>query len=571
MFKKIRNKLREKSRISARRSLGRRCSFWRLFLIFYVILFVLEMPLNLIEMTASLKEEKGNLQSAIETKKAAMYFFYGQYVLSMASYAGAHEKGWAPHDIQDYQFLNPSYLSTFFSNDSACWWCLYDINESRMIYDEHTGGTYAQVRFSEYNADPEYGSEFPCMYWLDGAFSIPAEAVLISAKPDRDILYVSYALPCDGSSDSIIWIYDDFGDEYRYTAIPAGEPVNIEELRFCDDYANGLDILEKEWCYGQSTDWQYTNAALEDFQKWKDNFTNRPGEIEHIETKESLFHKTYCNRLVLEDASGNPEYLFYSSFAFPEIENKIIKIWRDAILAILLQPVLLSLVLAFFISRRSKQNHAIYQYRTTLNNAMAHDLKTPLMAISGYAENISMETNPDKRDYYVEEIRKQTDYMKSMVDGIRKLAESGDSDGGMREPVQLEKLIEEVVGELQNSLASRKLTVRISGNCSIKANIESMKTVFRNLLDNACKYASEDSEISIVMGRKELTVSNDIDREIQTAPEKLLEPFTKGDTSRNGRKGTGLGLAVVKSICDMYGFRISLKTQEKHFCVCMKF
>lgn len=577
MFKKIGNKIREKSRIIAKRSLGKSRSFWRLFLTFYLILFLLGLPLNLIDMTASLKEAKGKLQSKIEAKEDAMYWTFGEYLMNRQSYSFALKDGWGPKDIQGYQFLNPSYLHWRLSEKSS-WWCLYDIKESRMVYDNSTQGYYAQVLFSNRHEEAEDAYSVNCYYWLqNGRIDIPPvpkEAKQYTGQivlmMDKDRLSTIHT---DWVDDWVIWTDKDdiIPDAYRYTADYTDKMEDATELQFFDEQGNTLLITDQNSCYIYSNTW-YREAAMEDFLKWKENYSNpNTSLIDHVETKDGYFHKKYSNRLVLEDEFGNPEYLLYSSFAFPEEENAIIKIWAYGILAILLSPVLVSLLFAFLIFRRSKENHAVYQYRTTLNNAMAHDLKTPLMAISGYAENISMETNPDKRDYYVEEIQRQTDYMKSMVDGIRQLAESGDSDGGMRELIQLQNLSQEVIEELQPVLSSRNLTIRQSGNCSIKANVESMRTVLRNLIENACKYATEGSEIAIDMSKRKLTIGNDMEQEIQTTPEKLLEPFTKGDTSRNGRKGTGLGLAVVKSICDMHGFRISLETKDRRFCACIKF
>ena len=224
MFKKIGNKIHEKSRIIAKRSLGKSRSFWRLFLTFYLILFLLGLPLNLIDMTASLKEAKGKLQSKIEAKEDAMYWTFGEYLMNRQSYSFALKDGWGPKDIQGYQFLNPSYLHWRLSEKSS-WWCLYDIKESRMVYDNSTQGYYAQVLFSNRHEEAEDAYSVNCYYWLqNGRIDIPPvpkEAKQYTGQivlmMDKDRLSTIHT---DWVDDWVIWTDKDdiIPDAYRYTA-----------------------------------------------------------------------------------------------------------------------------------------------------------------------------------------------------------------------------------------------------------------------------------------------------------------------------------------------------------------
>lgn len=91
-----------------------------------------------------------------------------------------------------------------------------------------------------------------------------------------------------------------------------------------------------------------------------------------------------------------------------------------------------------------------------------------------------------------------------------------------------------------------------------------------NLIDNALKYKSEGT-VEISFQRKTLRISNNIDHEI--SPEvlqRLTEAFYQGDTSRHD-SGYGLGLSLVKKICDISSWSLSFPNEEKKFIVEVQF
>lgn len=206
-----------------------------------------------------------------------------------------------------------------------------------------------------------------------------------------------------------------------------------------------------------------------------------------------------------------------------------------------------------------KAHYDTEDFRKELTNTMAHDLKTPLMAASGYAENLLDGTNPDKNTHYAEGILENIRHMDKIISDVLELSklESG-SDILNRTQVSLKALAEDTGKKYCNAAEERNLTVTVTGNAVINADEVLMKRAIENLVSNAVKYAEEGSEIKISISDSRLAVENRFSGADIADADELLKPFVKGDKSRSSKKGSGLGLSIVKNICDMHGFRFKI-------------
>ena len=160
-----------------------------------------------------------------------------------------------------------------------------------------------------------------------------------------------------------------------------------------------------------------------------------------------------------------------------------------------------------------------------------------------------------------------TDKLNAILDQLLTLArlQKSPSDG---DEVDLNFLIKDLLASAreQNPTRGIQLEVRSNKNLYIKANEKSLAIIIENLIQNALKYSSEDQDIKLILEKgmegvflhiKDLGIG--ISEEELT---KIHQPFFRGESHELGRiNGAGLGLSIVKKLCDFY--KIGLLTQSK--------
>lgn len=192
----------------------------------------------------------------------------------------------------------------------------------------------------------------------------------------------------------------------------------------------------------------------------------------------------------------------------------------------------------------------------------SHELKSPLMSISGYAEGI--------RDgiFEGEDVRKGLDIilgesgrLRNLVGEMTLLAKL-DSEEDIFRAVEcdLEELLSEAVERVNPQLAARKLSLHteISGDSGLmlRADRDKLLQALLNVLSNAARYAVRNIDIHgyVSKGLITLTVSDDGPGIPQELLPSLFHRFVKG---KNG--DSGLGLAISRAIVERCGGKITAR------------
>lgn len=230
---------------------------------------------------------------------------------------------------------------------------------------------------------------------------------------------------------------------------------------------------------------------------------------------------------------------------------------------------ILALLMAWSRWIRVRTQYEIEDYRKTLTDAMAHDLKSPLMALSGFAENLKDNVHTEKRGYYADVISENVNYMNSIIERILELSKTEANDMKLkRESIELQILFDEVVSKYEGQMDKKKLTVDIEGDITINADRQLMLQAIDNLISNAVKFSDDETVINIVCDNNFITISNTYTANEDEPDElDLLKPFVKGSESRSNKSGSGVGLTIAKNIFELHGYKLSLKREEGKFIV----
>lgn len=200
---------------------------------------------------------------------------------------------------------------------------------------------------------------------------------------------------------------------------------------------------------------------------------------------------------------------------------------------------------------------------------VTHELKTPLTAISGYAELIENKMASEEQTItFAGEIRKNCERLLTLINDTIRLSELDHTEvaAGL-EMVDLYALAMECSENLKVSAKRRGIDFQFEGSeCMIRGNRDMLRELIENLCENAIRYNNEGGSVRLFVGERNgkniVMVEDDgigIPKEHQ---DRVFERFYRVDKSRSkATGGTGLGLAIVKHIVAIHEANITLESE----------
>jgi two-component system, OmpR family, phosphate regulon sensor histidine kinase PhoR len=202
---------------------------------------------------------------------------------------------------------------------------------------------------------------------------------------------------------------------------------------------------------------------------------------------------------------------------------------------------------------------------------VSHELKTPLASIQAYAETLLIGAieDPEANRRFVQEIATQADRLHALIHDLLQLARLDSQPEAVQlGPVQLPPIVDDVLRSHEPIAAARGVRLRHAAPevPAVVGDLESLRTVFSNLVSNAIRYNREGGEVEIsyaaVGGQVELAVR---DTGVGIAAEehdRIFERFYRIDKARSiDAGGTGLGLSIVKHLVQQVGGEIRLESR----------
>jgi hypothetical protein len=191
---------------------------------------------------------------------------------------------------------------------------------------------------------------------------------------------------------------------------------------------------------------------------------------------------------------------------------------------------------------------------------MSHELRTPLNAILGFGQLLELdELGPDSEDS-VAHIMRAGHHLLELIDEVLDLSRI--EAGALRlmlEPVDVGSVVEEILG-LAAPLATEEaieLTADVPHDLHVRADRQRLRQVLLNLVSNAIKYNRPAGRVRVsVRAHGELGRIAVEDTGLGIAADdlpKLFSPFERLGAEASHVRGTGLGLAVSRSLCDGMG------------------
>ena len=197
---------------------------------------------------------------------------------------------------------------------------------------------------------------------------------------------------------------------------------------------------------------------------------------------------------------------------------------------------------------------ALLDEKDVMLGAIGHDLKTPLAALRVRIESVEDDAERERMARSIEDIT-QT------LDDILSLARVGRPTDPL-EQTDLGALTAAVVDEFEDM--GEPVTLAEGPRMAAPVRATWLRRALRNLIANAVRYG-EGAEVSLLAeGETAVIAIEDRGPGIPAADiERMLEPFTRGEASRNrATGGAGLGLTIARAIAEQHGGRLVLANRE---------
>ena len=208
-------------------------------------------------------------------------------------------------------------------------------------------------------------------------------------------------------------------------------------------------------------------------------------------------------------------------------------------------------------------------YQKELIANVSHDLRTPLTLIAGYSEmmrDYPSEITQDNLQIIIDEANRLTTLVNAILD-LSKLQSKTDITAN--EEINVTELIENIIKRNNELLTQTECTVKFEYNKDVYVFYEQSKleTIIYNFLSNAINYCGDDKTVIVRQTlEKEYVKISFIDHGIGIAKEHVNDIWNRyykiNKNHDRKQEGTGIGLAIVKSVLDRYGAEYGVESEE---------
>jgi len=215
----------------------------------------------------------------------------------------------------------------------------------------------------------------------------------------------------------------------------------------------------------------------------------------------------------------------------------------------------------------------IAQAKSEFVSIVAHELRTPMTSIKGYTDlvlNGAAGQITDMQNQFLGVVKSNADRLAALVADLLDLSRIETGRVMLkRQSLKLGPVIEEVVQSLQSLIEETRVRVDVqvpTGLPPVSADHDRVVQVLTNLISNACKYTPAKGAVVISVQRADSMLQTDISDTGIGIPaehmERIFERFERGDHELvRQRPGTGLGLPIAKTIVEIHGGRIWVRSE----------
>jgi signal transduction histidine kinase len=213
------------------------------------------------------------------------------------------------------------------------------------------------------------------------------------------------------------------------------------------------------------------------------------------------------------------------------------------------------------------RERAASQARTEFMSRISHELRTPLNAVSGFAQLLQITLGEGPQASQVEHLLQATQHLRRLVDDVTDISSI---DGGrlslVLRPVRVGDVLDPIVpmmrAEAERNGRRFELEVRLTTETLVRSDASRARQVLLNLGSNAVKYNRSGGLVRVVAqlrdGRVAISVQDTGVGIAESDLQRVFQPFVRLPAAVGTAPGSGLGLALARSLAEAMGATIEV-------------
>lgn len=229
---------------------------------------------------------------------------------------------------------------------------------------------------------------------------------------------------------------------------------------------------------------------------------------------------------------------------------------------------------AVFVFRAARRQLNFSLQQQNFMMALTHELKTPIAVTKLNLETLQKrKLDEQQRERLIQTTLQEANRMNTLCNNML-LSSQIEAKGFhmSEEEISLSELAQECVQDFITRFAGKKIHSNIQENIYVHGDRLLLQMAVNNLLDNAIKYSTRETAITIVLSQKENTIDLQVKDEGKGIEEeekkKIFDKFYRvGNAATKAAKGTGLGLFLTKKIVKEHNGNISVTDNIPSGCI----
>ncbi|MHC9511633.1 sensor histidine kinase [Kangiella sp. M94] len=191
----------------------------------------------------------------------------------------------------------------------------------------------------------------------------------------------------------------------------------------------------------------------------------------------------------------------------------------------------------------------------------SHELRTPLAVLKGSISLLEKQQLNQSQQKIVLRMKPMVKEMEDLLEALFLLSRNQEPDIS-EEPLNINAIVKHQLNAIERLYPDKQITTSLHSNIQLKMRISERLLVIclNNIILNAFNY-TEKGSIQVFIGRNFVRVSDTGIGMDENSLQRIFEPFYRANRDQEQVKGFGLGMSIVKRICDQMNWQISIDSQ----------